>query len=65
MSESVTVIAEVVAPVGKSAEAPPCIVEVTLTDPTTDLVIADPEPVIVENPQEVSHSPSARSSIPS
>ncbi|KUP96413.1 hypothetical protein AC529_12410 [Thermobifida cellulosilytica TB100] len=56
MSESVTVIAEVVAPVGKSAEAPPCIVEVTLTDPTTDVVIADPEPVIVENPQEVSQA---------
>lgn len=56
VSESVTVTADVVAPIEESSEAPPCMVEVTLTDPTTNEVIADPAPVVVENPQEVSQA---------
>ncbi|WP_123995402.1 hypothetical protein [Streptomyces sp. Ag109_G2-6] len=56
VSESVAVTAEVVAPVEKSPEAPPCLVEVTLTDPTTDEVIADPAPVVVHNPEDVSQA---------
>jgi hypothetical protein len=56
VSESMTVTAEVVAPVEESPEAPPCTVAVTLTDPATDEVISAPEPVVVDDPQDVSQA---------
>lgn len=56
VSESVAVTADLVAPVEKSPEAPLCMVEVTLTDPTTYEVIADPVPVVVHSPEEVSQA---------
>ncbi|MFI6275899.1 hypothetical protein [Streptomyces sp. NPDC050988] len=56
VSASMTVTAEVVAPVEESPEAPLCTVVVTLTDSATDEVISAPEPVVVDNPQDVSQA---------